>query len=150
MRVSILFHLSSNFSTRRFLQVFDCFCSIVRIVEFLISLNEKNIPTNNSKESQCKCGDVFAVHLEELPVFLKIILARTTIARFCQKVKDTLNQDKISPSNHASNKMLTVTRTMAAKITPTAVEVFIDQTARAAEGISTGSGATISSYWCIS
>jgi hypothetical protein len=58
------------------------------------------------------------------------MLARTTIARFCQKVKDTLNQDRISPSNHASNKMLAVTIITAAKITPTptptAVEVFID------------------------
>jgi len=63
--------------------------------------------------------------LEEPPEFLKIILARTTIARFCQKVKDTLNQDKISPSNHASNKMLAVTITTAPTMTPTAVEVFI-------------------------
>jgi len=54
------------------------------------------------------------------------MLARTTMARFCQKVKDTLNQDRITPSNHASNKMLAVTRTIAPAITPTAVEVFID------------------------
>jgi len=63
--------------------------------------------------------------LEETPEFLKIIFARTTIARFCQKVKDTLNQDRIRPRSHASNKMLAVTRTTAAKITLTEVEVFI-------------------------
>jgi hypothetical protein len=48
------------------------------------------------------------------------------IARFCQKVKDTLNQDKIRPRSHASNKMLAVTRTIAPAMTPIAVEVFID------------------------
>jgi hypothetical protein len=42
--------------------------------------------------------------------------------------------------------MLTVTRTIAAKMTPIAVEVFIDQTARAPEGISTISGSLVSSY----
>jgi hypothetical protein len=41
--------------------------------------------------------------------------------------------------------MLTVTRTIAAKIIPTEVEVFIDQTARAPEGISTISGSLESS-----
>jgi hypothetical protein len=69
---------------------------------------------------------VIRFHLEELPEFLKIMLARTTIARFCQKVKDTLNQDRIKPRSHASNKMLAVTITTAPAITPTAVEVFID------------------------
>jgi hypothetical protein len=64
-------------------------------------------------------------HLEEPPEFLKIIFARTTIARFCQKVKDTLNQDKISPRSHASNRMLAVTITRAAIVTPIAVDVFI-------------------------
>ena len=77
---------------------------------------------------------------------MKIKLARAMIARFCQKVKDTPNQDRITPSNHASNKMLAVTRTIAAKITPTAVEVFIGQTASAPEGISTTSGSLVSSY----
>jgi hypothetical protein len=68
------------------------------------------------------------VHFVETPEFLKIIFARTIIARFCQKVKDILNQDRISPRSHASNKMLAVTITTAAKITPTAVEDFIGQT----------------------
>jgi hypothetical protein len=69
--------------------------------------------------------------LEEPPEFLKIIFARTMMAKFCQKVKDTLNQDKISPSNHASNRILAVTITTAPTITPRAVEVFINQQARA-------------------
>jgi hypothetical protein len=60
------------------------------------------------------------------PEFLKIILASKIIAKFCQKDKDTPNQDKISPSNHASNRMLAVTITMATATTPIAVEVFID------------------------
>jgi aconitase A len=64
-------------------------------------------------------------HLEELPVFLKIRLARNTIAKFCQKVKDTLNQDKISPSNHASKNSPATARTIKPKATPKAVEVFI-------------------------
>ncbi len=71
------------------------------------------------------------------------------IAKFCQKVKDTLNQDRISPSNHASKNRLAVTRTTATKTTPRAVEDFIGQTARAAEGISVSSGSLVSSNWCI-
>ena len=73
-------------------------------------------------------NNILTVHLEEPPEFLKIIFARMIIARFCQKVKDTLNQDRISPSNHASNSMLAVTITRAAIVTPIAVEVFISQT----------------------
>ena len=84
-----------------------------------------------------KCCHNCGNHLEEPPEFLKIIFARTIIAKFCQKVNDTLNHDRIKPSNHASNNMLAVTITTVAAITPMAVEVFIGQTARAAEGIST-------------
>lgn len=92
-----------------------------------------------------KCCHNCSNHFEEPPEFLKIIFARIIIARFCQKVNDTLNQDKMSPSNHASNKMLAATITIAARVTPTTVEVFIGQTARAAEGISTISGSLLSS-----
>ena len=67
------------------------------------------------------------------------------IAKFCQKVRDTLNQDRINPSNHASKNRLAVTITTATNRTPKAVEVFIGQTARAAEGISTISGSLESS-----
>jgi hypothetical protein len=67
-------------------------------------------------------------------------LARAIIAKFFQKVKDTLNQERISPSNHASKNRLAVTRTTAIKRTPKAVVVFIDQTASAPLGISTTSG----------
>ena len=45
----------------------------------------------------------------------------------------------MSPSNHASKRTEATTMTIAKKTTPRAVEVFIDQTARAAEGISTPS-----------
>jgi len=54
-------------------------------------------------------------------------LARMIIAKFCQKVKDTPNQDRISPSNHVSNKMEATTITVAIKAIPIAVEVFIRQ-----------------------
>ena len=67
------------------------------------------------------------------------------IAKFCQKVNDTLNQDRMSPSNHASKNSPATARTIPAKATPRAVEVFIRQTARAAEGISTISGSLASS-----
>jgi hypothetical protein len=56
---------------------------------------------------------------------LKIILARKIIAKFCQKVKVTPNQDRISPSNHASKKTEATTMTIAKKAIPKAVEVFI-------------------------
>jgi hypothetical protein len=73
---------------------------------------------------------------------LKIRLARKMIAKFCQKDKVTPNQDRISPSNHASKKRPATART----ITPKArVRIFIDQAARAAEGISTISGSLLSS-----
>jgi len=84
-------------------------------------------------------------HLVDTPVFLKIRLAREMIAKFCQKVKDTLNQDRIRPSNHASKNRLAVTITTAIKRTPTAVEDFIGQTARAADGISTILGSSFPS-----
>ena len=91
---------------------------------------------------------MFFGHLEETPEFLKIRLARAMIAKFCQKVKDTLNQDRMRPSNHASKNRLTVTIITAPKTTPRAVGIsvvgFIDQTARAAEGISTISGSLLS------
>jgi hypothetical protein len=87
---------------------------------------------------------MFFGHLEETPEFLKMRLARAMIAKFCQKVKDTLNQDRISPSNHASKNRLAVTIITAIKRTPRAVEDFIGQTARAAEGISTISGSLLS------
>jgi S1-C subfamily serine protease len=67
------------------------------------------------------------------------------IARFCQKVKDTLNQDRISPSNHASKRSPAVVRTRTTKTAERVVEVFIGQTASAAEGISTTSGSLLSS-----
>ena len=54
-------------------------------------------------------------------------LARKMIAKFCQKVKDTLNQDRITPSNHASNRSPATTKTITPNTTPRAVEVFIDQ-----------------------
>jgi hypothetical protein len=92
-----------------------------------------------------KCCHDCSNHLEEPPEFLKIIFARIMIARFCQKVNDTLNHDRIKPSNHASNNMLAATITTAAKVTPTTVEVFIGQAARAPEGISTTSGSLLSS-----
>jgi len=71
-----------------------------------------------------KCCHNGCNHLEP-PEFLKIIFARIIIARFCQKVKDTLNQDRMRPSNHASIKMLPATITTAARVIPRAVEVFI-------------------------
>jgi hypothetical protein len=40
--------------------------------------------------------------------------------------------------------------TIAKKAIPRVVEVFINQTARAAEGISTTSGSLVLSNWCIS
>jgi hypothetical protein len=80
---------------------------------------------------------------------LKIILARKMIAKFYQKDNDTPNHDKINPSNAASKKREATTMTIAKKVMPRAVEVFIDQTARAAEGISTISGSLVSSNWCI-
>jgi hypothetical protein len=76
---------------------------------------------------------------------LKIRLARKIIAKFCQNDRLTPNHDRISPSNHASKKREATTMTIAKKVTPRAVEVFIDQTARAPEGISTISGSLVSS-----
>ncbi len=66
------------------------------------------------------------------------------IAKFCQKDKVTPNQDRIKPSNHASKNKAAVARTITKKATPKAVEVFIGQTARATEGISTISGSLVS------
>jgi hypothetical protein len=57
---------------------------------------------------------------------LKIALARKMIAKFCQKVKDTPNQDRMRPSNHASKKRPAVARTIRKKAAPRAVEDFID------------------------
>ncbi len=71
------------------------------------------------------------------------------MAKFCQNDKVTPNQDKISPSNHASKNSPATARTITPKAKPRAVEVFIDQTARAPEGISTISGSLESSNWCI-
>jgi len=73
------------------------------------------------------------------------MLTRAIIVKFCQKVKVTPNQDRIIPSNQVSSKMLPVVRTIAPTITPIAVDFFIIQTARAAEGISTISGDLLSS-----
>jgi len=67
------------------------------------------------------------------------------IANFCQKDKITPNQDRISPSNHASKRSPAVARTITAKRARAVAEVFIDQTARAPEGISTTSGSLLSS-----
>ena len=50
------------------------------------------------------------------------------IAKFCQKVKDTLNQDRMSPSNHASKRSPAVARTITTKAAARVVEVFIGQT----------------------
>jgi len=97
----------------------------IRMFVFILFLILSNI-CNCSKQSNIIMRIELQIHFEELPEFLKIKLARAMIARFCQKVKDTPNQDRITPSNHASNKMLAVTRTIAPAITPTAVEVFID------------------------
>jgi hypothetical protein len=63
--------------------------------------------------------------LEDTPVFLKMRLARKMIAKFCQKVKDTPNHDRITPSNHASNRSPATTKTITPNTTPRAVEVFI-------------------------
>jgi hypothetical protein len=63
--------------------------------------------------------------LEETPKLLKIILARAMIAKFCQKVKDTPNQDKIIINKKVSIKMLTDEIRTAPIITPITVEVFI-------------------------
>jgi len=56
---------------------------------------------------------------------LKIALARKMIAKFCQKDKDTPNQDRINPSNAASKKRPATARTITPKATPRAVEVFM-------------------------
>lgn len=56
---------------------------------------------------------------------LKIRLTRKMIAKFCQNDKVTPNQDRISPSNHASNRNPAVIRTIKPKAKPRAVEVFI-------------------------
>jgi hypothetical protein len=90
---------------------------------FQSGIDVKSKMTDTITKGKCchNCGN----HLEEPPEFLKIIFARTIIAKFCQKVNDTLNQDKMSPSNHASNKILAATITTAARVTPTTVEVFI-------------------------
>jgi hypothetical protein len=66
--------------------------------------------------------------------------ARIIIRRFCQIVSETLNQDRMIPRIHAFRKSPATARTIEPKRTPRAVEVFIVQTARAAEGISTTSG----------
>jgi hypothetical protein len=42
-------------------------------------------------------------HLEDVPAE-KIELARKIIAKHCQKVRLTENQDRINPSNHASSE----------------------------------------------
>ena len=76
-------------------------------------------------------------------------LARRTIAKFCHIVKETLNQDRINPSSAASRKSPATARTITPKAKPRAVEVFIDQTARAPEGISTTSGIRLP-YSCLS
>ena len=47
------------------------------------------------------------------------------MAKFCQKVNDTPNHDRISPSNHASKRSPAVARTITPNTTPRAVEVFI-------------------------
>ena len=65
--------------------------------------------------------------------------------RFCQIVSETLNHERIIPRIHALRKSPATHRTIAVKATPRAVEVFIGQTARAPEGISTISGSLVSS-----
>jgi hypothetical protein len=56
---------------------------------------------------------------------LKIILARKIIAKVCQIVKLTPNQDRIKPSNYASKRSPATTRTITPKVIPIAVVVFI-------------------------
>jgi hypothetical protein len=56
---------------------------------------------------------------------LKIAFARKIIAKFCQKVRDTPNQDRMRPSNHASKKRPATARTIAPKAR---VRIFIVQT----------------------
>ena len=51
----------------------------------------------------------------------------------------------MSPSNHASKRSPAVARTITTKAAARVVEVFINQTARAPEGISTISGSFESS-----
>jgi hypothetical protein len=46
---------------------------------------------------------------------LKIRLARKIIAKFCQNDNDTPNQDRMSPSNHASKKRPATARTITPK-----------------------------------
>ena len=53
-------------------------------------------------------------------------LASTIIARFCQMVNETLNQDKISPSSAASKNREATARTTTPRVRPIAVEVFIN------------------------
>ena len=102
----------------------------------IVTLNTEDVPGNNCREPNQSSSNVFGAHLEETPKLLKIILARAIITKFCQKDKDTPNQDRISPSKNASNKTLPVAITTAPITTPIAVEVFIGQTASAPEGIS--------------
>jgi len=68
-------------------------------------------------------------HFVDDPVFLKIILARRIIAKFCQKDKVTPNHGKISPRSHTSKKIDTTTTTITPKAIPRAVESFIIQAA---------------------
>jgi hypothetical protein len=119
--------------------------NIVRLKEFLIALNQPVVISNNKRETKNSAENMFGFHLEELPVFLKIILARTIIAKFCQNDKVTPNQDKINPSNHASKKREATTTAPARMSAAIVVEVFIDQAATAPEGISTTSGSLVSS-----
>jgi hypothetical protein len=87
-------------------------------------LNKKGIPSNDCCKSKERAKNVLEFHLEDT-LDLKIALARKIIAKFCQKVKVTPNQDKINPNNHASKKREATTMTIAKKATPRAVEVFI-------------------------
>jgi hypothetical protein len=66
----------------------------------------------------------------ELPVFLKIALARRIIRRFCQKVKDTPNQERITPRSHASKKSAAVATTTTPTTAPIIVAFFIEKKPR--------------------
>jgi hypothetical protein len=100
--------------------------NIVRLKEFLISLNQPVVISNNKGKTKNSTENVFGFHFEET-LDLKIALARKMIAKFCQKVKDTPNHDRITPRSHASKKRPATARTTTPKATPRAVEVFIDQ-----------------------
>jgi hypothetical protein len=63
-------------------------------------------------------------HLEDVPAE-KIELARKIIAKHCQKVSVTENQERINPSNHASNEYpIRITNTARINVVTKVAMVF--------------------------